>query len=239
LLLPFVAVAAGELSFSSPCCLPLLPSYVSYMAGVADGATVTAARRTTLVRAAGFVAGFTAVFTALGALAGLLGATVVRHLLTVIRVSGILIIAMGIAMVGVIRVPALNRERRLVPLHRVGRGPGSAVLLGAAFAAGWVPCIGPVLATILATAATTETVGWGMTLLALYSIGLGLPFVALALGLHHVQRSVSWLRRHALAIERLSGLLLVAIGVLFVTGTWRTLLLPLQRELARLGWPPI
>lgn len=239
LLLPFLAVAAGMLSFSSPCCLPLLPTYISYMAGVPVGKDPSTARRTTVRAAVAFVAGFTTVFTVLGALAGALGSTLVRQLPLMVRLSGILIIVMGFAMLGVVRIPYLARERRVVHLHRIGHGPGSAGLLGAAFAAGWSPCLGPVLATILATAATTRTIGWGMALLALYSIGLGLPFIALALGLNRAQRSVAWLRRHTLAVERISALLLVTIGVLFVTGAWRTLLLPLQHSLARLGWPPI
>lgn len=239
LLLPVVAVAAGIFSFSSPCCLPLLPTYVSYMTGLAPAEAATNDRRRTVRMAWSFVAGFTVVFTTLGALAGLFGTVLARQLPTITRVSGTVIIVMGLAMLGILRIPLLLRQGQIVEMHRVGHGRGSAVLLGAAFAAGWSPCIGPILATILATAATTETVGWGMVLLALYSLGLGLPFVAIALGLHRAQGSVAWLRRHGLAVERLGGLLLVTIGILMVTGAWLTLLRPLQRSLARLGWPPI
>jgi cytochrome c-type biogenesis protein len=239
LALPVVAVAAGILSFSSPCCLPLLPTYLGYMTGLAPTEASTNDRHRIVRTAWSFVAGFTIVFTILGALAGLFGTVLARQLPTITRASGAVIIVMGLAMLGIIRVPLLFRQGRIVEMHRVGPGRGSAVLLGAAFAAGWTPCIGPILATILATAATTETVGWGMVLLALYSLGLGLPFVAIAVGLHGAQRSVAWLRRHGLAIERIGGVLLVTIGTLMVSGAWGTLLRPLQRSLARLGWPPI
>ena len=239
LVLPVVAIAAGILSFSSPCCLPLLPTYVSYMTGLAPTEASKNDRRRIMRTAWSFVAGFTIVFTALGALAGLFGTVLARQLPTITRGSGVVIIVMGLAMVGIFRIPLLLRQGRIVETHRVGHGRGSAVLLGAAFAAGWSPCIGPILATILATAATTETVGWGMVLLALYSLGLGLPFVAIALGLQRAQRSVAWLRRHGRGVERLGGLLLVTIGALMASGVWLTLLRPLQRSLARLGWPPI
>lgn len=108
-----------------------------------------------------------------------------------------------------------------------------------AFAAGWTPCIGPVLATILATAAATGTAAWGAFLLALYSLGLGLPFIGLALGLNRAKGSLAWLRRHGRAIEVVGGLLLVGVGVLFVWGAWRSFFVPLQREFARFGWPPV
>lgn len=237
--LPLVAVAAGILSFSSPCCLPLLPTYVSYMTGLSPAVAAGRDRRRLARAAWSFVAGFTIVFTAFGALAGLSGTVLARQLPTVTRLSGAAIVVMGLAMLGLLRIPLLWRQGRFVQLDRAAHHRGSAVLLGAAFAAGWSPCIGPILATILATAATTETVGWGMVLLALYSLGLGLPFVALALGLNRAQRSVGWLRRHGLVVERLAGLLLVTIGTLMVSGEWLVLLRPLQRSLARLGWPPI
>lgn len=149
-----------------------------------------------------------------------------------------LIIILGLATMGLLRIPALQRERRL-DLARVPRGPAWAFPMGMAFAAGWAPCIGPILATILATAATTGSAWWGAILLALYSAGLGIPFVLLALGFNRAQRSMAWLRRNGRHIERLGGTLLVAVGVLFVTGRWAPLFRPLQRWFAELGWPPI
>jgi cytochrome c-type biogenesis protein len=238
-ILPFLAVMAGIVSFSSPCCLPLLPGYVSYVSGLPIGEFGAARARAVVLRASlFFVAGFTAAFTALGVLAGLLGAVLVRQLPTVTRISGIAVIALGVASLGVVRVPLLDRERR-VDLAKVRRGPSSAFVLGLAFAIGWAPCIGPVLATVLATAAASETAGWGGVLLALYSLGLGVPFIMLALGLTRARGSVGWLRRHSQLIERLGGMMMIAVGVLFVTGEWRQFFLPLQRTFARWGWPPI
>jgi cytochrome c-type biogenesis protein len=185
-----------------------------------------------------FVAGFAVAFTTLGVSAGLLGAAVLRHVPAVTRVAGVGIIVLGLATVGLVRIPVLTREARL-DLARVGRGPSSSFLLGLAFAIGWAPCIGPVLATVLATAAATETAGWGAVLLALYSIGLGVPFVLLALGLTRARGSTAWLRRHGRLIERIGGLMLVVVGVLFVTGEWRRFFVPMQQWFARFGWPPV
>lgn len=108
-----------------------------------------------------------------------------------------------------------------------------------AFAFGWTPCVGPVLATVLALASASSTVVEGAVLLALYSLGLGLPFLALAVGFSRARTSLGWLRRHGRGIEMAGGVLLVAVGVLFVTGEWKTLFIPLQERFARLGWPPL
>lgn len=239
LVLPLVAVVAGTISFSSPCCLPLVPSYLAYVSALpVSQLGRQEARAVTLRAAILFVAGFTVVFTTLGVAVGLLGAVLVRQLPLMIRVSGVVIVVMGLAMLGLVRLPLLYRERRL-DMARVPAGPGAAFVLGITFAVGWVPCIGPVLATILAAAAATETAAWGGVLLALYSLGLGLPFVALALGFQRARGSMDWLRRHGRAVENLGGLLLVGVGVLFVTGAWRSFFVPLQRWFAQLGWPPI
>lgn len=239
LVLPLFAVVAGILSFSSPCCLPLVPGYLSYVSALpVTGLTDTAARRLTLRAAVLFVAGFTTVFTALGIGATLLGAAFLRNQDTVTRVFGVVIVVMGLATMGVLRIPLLQRERRL-DLARLPRGPAGAFAVGMAFAAGWAPCIGPVLATILATAAGSDTVVWGAVLLALYSAGLGIPFILLALGLTRAQRSMSWLRAHGRAVETAGGALLVVVGLLFISGKWLELFRPLQRWFAELGWPPI
>ena len=239
LTLPLFAVVAGIFSFSSPCCLPLVPGYLSYVSAlpVAD-LPDAAARRVTVRASLLFVAGFTTVFTVLGVAATLLGSVFVRNQDAIVRGFGVLIIVMGLATMGVLRVPFLYRERR-IDLARLPRGPGGAFVVGMGFAAGWAPCVGPVLATILATAATTSTAAWGAVLLALYSLGLGIPFVLLALGLGRAQRSVSWLRRHGRAVERAGGLMLVVVGVLFITGDWQELFRPLQRWFAEFGWPPV
>jgi len=238
-LLPLLATVAGAVSFTSPCCLPLVPGYLSYVSALPVSDLGRREARAVALRASMlFVAGFTLVFTLLGVAVGLLGSTVTRNLPVVVRVAGVGIIVLGLAMAGLLRLPFLYRERRM-DLSRLPSGPRGAFPLGMAFAAGWTPCIGPVLATILATAAAAGTAAWGGVLLAFYSLGLGVPFVLLAVGMTRARGSLSWLSRHGRAIETTGGVLLVAVGVLFVSGAWRSLFLPLQRSFAEWGWPPI
>ena len=239
LTLPVLAVVAGVLSFSSPCCLPLLPGYLSYVSALpVSELGERQARGVTLRAALLFVGGFTTVFTLLGVAAQVAGAAFLSSRGPIVRVFGVLIIALGLSTIGVLRLPFVQRERRL-DLARVPRGTAWAFPMGMAFAAGWAPCIGPVLATILATASVSGTPLWGGFLLVLYSAGLGVPFVLLALGFGRANRSLDWLRRHGRAIEVAGGSLLVVIGLLFVTGRWQGLFLPLQRWFAELGWPPV
>lgn len=239
LLLPFLAVAAGVISFTSPCCLPLIPSYLSYVTALPTAELGRReARAITMRSSLLFVAGFTVVFTALGASLAFVGSTLLASVPVIVRVAGVGIILMGLGMLGVIRMPWLYREWRPSATVRQ-RGPKAAFPLGMAFAFGWVPCIGPVLATILATAASTQTAPWGAVLLALYSLGLGIPFVVIGVWFQGLRGSVDWLRRHATTIERTAGVLLVGVGVLFVSGAWRSVFIPLQRSFAELGWPPI
>lgn len=237
--MPVLAVVAGIISFTSPCVLPLIPSYLSYVSGLPISQLGESEARPVVVRASlGFIGGFTVIFTAMGASITLVGSLLLRHLPIILQVAGIFIIVMGLASTGLLRVPFLARERRF-DLSRLPNGPKGAFLLGMAFAFGWTPCIGPVLATILAVASASHTVVWGTVLLALYSIGLGIPFLLLALGFSRAKRSLAWLRKHGRSIEVASGLILVAVGILFVTGTWRTLMVPLQAKFAQFGWPPI
>jgi cytochrome c-type biogenesis protein len=239
LVLPPVAVLAGVISFSSPCCLPLIPGYLAYVSGLpVSDLGQREARALTLRAALLFVAGFTTVFTALGVSFTFVGAALLRNVPVIVRVAGVGIILMGLAMMGLLRIPFLYRERRF-DLNRIPSGPRAAFGLGMAFAFGWAPCIGPVLATILATAAATQTAAWGGVLLALYSLGLGIPFVVLALGFQRARGSLEWLKRHGRAIERFGGVMLVTVGLFFVTGAWRSFFIPLQRYFARFGWPPL
>ena len=238
-LFPVLAMVAGAISFTSPCCLPLIPGYLSYISALPVAELGEREGRGVALRASLlFVLGFTVVFTVLGVAIGLLGSLVVRNLPIIVRVAGVGIIVMGLSMTGALRVPALARERRM-DLARLPRGPRGAFPLGMAFAAGWTPCIGPVLATILATAAATGTAAWGGILLAFYSLGLGIPFVLLAVAFNRARGSLAWLRRHGRALEVAGGVMLVAVGTLFVSGVWRSFFVPLQRSFARLGWPPI
>ena len=219
--LPLFAVVAGLISFSSPCCLPLLPGYLSYVSALpVSELGDRQARMVTLRAALLFVAGFTLVFTALGVVAQLLGSVFLANGGPVVRWFGLPIIVLGLSTMGVLRIPFLMREKRM-DLSRVPRGTAWAFPMGMAFAAGWAPCLGPVLATIYATAAVSGTAVWGAVLLMLYSAGLGVPFIALALGFNRAQRSLGWLRRNGRRIEVGGGALLVAVGLLFVTGRCR------------------
>ena len=239
LALPILALVAGFVSFSSPCCLPLVPGYLSYVSALpVSELGDREARRATVRASLLFVAGFTTMFTLFGLAATVVGSLFLRNQDTLVRVFGVVIIVMGLVTMGALRLPVLMRERR-IDLNRLPRGPAFAFPMGMAFAAGWAPCIGPILATILATAAATGTVAWGAVLLILYSVGLGIPFVLLALGFTRAQRSMAWLRRNGRRIEVAGGALLVTVGILFVSGSWVGLFRPLQRWFAQLGWPPI
>jgi cytochrome c-type biogenesis protein len=237
--LAFLAVAAGLVSFASPCCLPLVPGYLSYVSAVPVGELSGKAARWAVVRAALlFVAGFTIVFTALGATASVVGATLLANQTLLNRILGVAVIALGLATLGVLRIPQLHRDRRL-DLARIPRGPAWAVPLGMAFAAGWTPCIGPTLGTILTLAAAGGSLTTGVGLLVLYSIGLGLPFVLLAVGYARLTSAVAFLRRHGQAVERLGGAVLVGVGLLLVSGVWEELFRPLQRNMVDWGWPTL
>lgn len=238
-LLPLLAVGAGVISFSSPCALPLVPGYLSYMSALpVSDLGRREARAVTLRASLLFVAGFTLVFTALGVSFALVGTLLRRNLPEILQVAGLGIILMGLAMMGVLRIPFLYRERRL-DLARMPRGPHGAFPLGMAFAFGWVPCQGPVLATIFTAAAATETMVWGGILLVLFSAGMGLPFIGLALAFDRARGSLAWLQRNGRRIEIAGGAVMVGVGALFVSGQWQELFFPLQRVFARLGWPPI
>lgn len=239
MILPLVALGAGVISFSSPCCLPLIPGYLSYVSALpVSELGEREARAVTLRAAILFVAGFTLVFTALGVSFALVGSVLVGNKPVILQIAGLGIIVMGLATIGVLRLPFLYRERRF-DLTKVPRGPAAAFPFGMAFAFGWVPCLGPVLTTIYAAAAASETAAWGAFLLVLYSLGLGLPFIALALGFNRMRGSLEWLRRNTRRVEVTGGVMMVGLGGLFVTGRWETFFTPLQTWFARLGWPPI
>jgi cytochrome c-type biogenesis protein len=237
--LPLVSLGAGLISFTSPCCVPLVPGYLSYVSALPISELDTRRARALTLRASLlFVAGFAVAFTALGASVGLVGAALLRQMPVILRVAGVGIIVMGLATLGFVRMPFLYRERRL-DLARVSPGIAGAFTLGLAFAVGWVPCIGPVLATIFTLAGSTSSVAWGALLLAIYSIGLGIPFVLVGMFFTRSRTSLSWLTRHGRRIEQIGSVLLVVIGILFVTGRWQSLFVPLQRSFAQWGWPPV
>ncbi len=237
-MLPFAAVVAGILSASSPCVLPVLPGYIAAVS--ATTADDTGARpHARIIGALGFVAGFTIVFTLLGATASALGGLLFDKLDGALQIAGVVLIVMGLHTIGWLRWSALAGERRPVQMHHVGRGPRRSVGLGAAFALGWTPCIGPILATILTKAAADSSLLEGMALLLLYSIGLGLPFIAVAIWFEKSQRTRQWMMRRSLRLQRIGGATMVAVGIGYVSGLWATIFSGLQGWLARTGWPPI
>ena len=222
---PALAFAAGVVSFASPCVLPLVPGYVSFVTG--SRATEGEGRRP-LVPMLLFILGFTVVFTLLGAFAGTFVPFIRDPWFQ--RAAGLVVLVLGLLMVGyALRrgSPALYTERRPL-LERVRPGKAGAFPLGIAFAAGWTPCIGPVLAGILAIAASGGTVK-GAALLVVYSLGLGLPFLLVGIGADHLVRSLGWVRRHYRVIAGVSGALLAAVGILLMTGLFRQVFGPLAR----------
>jgi cytochrome c-type biogenesis protein len=233
--------AAGLLSFLSPCVLPLAPPYLTYLAGATldelAGEDVDARlRRRAILFALLFVLGFSTVFVLLGATASVLGQVVREHLDILGILAGVIIIAMGLHFLGVFRIGLLFREARLQGPRSVG--PLSAYVMGLAFAFGWTPCIGPVLATVLAVAGRENSVGEGAFLLFVYSAGLGVPFVIAAFAMRPFIAFLRRFRAHIGRVEKVMGGLLVITGVAFLTGTMSSLsfwLLEAFPVLGRLG----
>ena len=217
----FAAFVAGLLSFLSPCVLPLVPPYIVYLAGtslerLADAEPERQVRWETVGAAALFVAGFSTVFVALGASASVIGAfvRVYAHYLSI--AAGIIIIVMGLHFLGLTPVALLAREKRFAMAKPVGLW--GAYVMGLAFAFGWTPCIGPILAVILAIAASRDTVATGAGLLAVYSLGLGLPFLAAAFAVEPFMAFLARFRSYLPVVEKTMGGLLVLTGIAFLTG---------------------
>lgn len=247
LLAALVAVAAGAVSFASPCVLPLVPGYLGYLAGLVGGdpggrrgaepgGLPGVSRWRVAGAAALFVAGFTVVFAA-GVLVVLgVSDALVRNELLLQRIGGVLTIAMGLVFVGL--VPVLQREVRI---HRVpDAGVLGAPLLGAVFGLGWTPCLGPTLTGVVAVATGTQagdTLPRGVLLVLAYCAGLGLPFVLLAVGAQRAVAAQRWLRRHVRAVQLAGGALLVIVGVLLVSGLWADLVNAIRGQLAGFETP--
>src|SRR5688572_25018283 len=227
------AFGAGLLSFISPCVLPLVPGYLSYisglsldeMRGVSAGPTAPAAvavvappetRRRVLTSSLAFILGFSIVFVALGASASVVGQFLMSRLSLLGKIAGAIIIVFGLHTMGVLRIEWLYQEKRVQTSQRPAGFVG-ATLVGIAFAFGWTPCIGPILAGILAIAAAQDTIDQGVRLLSAYSLGLGVPFFAAALAINRFFAAFAKIRRHYHKVELVSGALLVGIGLLIFT----------------------
>lgn len=222
-----LALAAGAASFLSPCVLPLLPGYLSFVSGVSVG-ELEARNGRVLLGTLAFIAGFSLMFTLMGAGAAFLGGAVLQNRRALQIVGGLLLIVFGVAITGVFRLGFLERERRALPF-RAPQGLLGAFGTGFAFAVGWTPCVGPILASILTVAASGRDPGTGAVLLLTYSFGLGVPFLLSGLFFTRAMGAFGWVKRHFMAVRVASGLLLVAYGLLMVSGrfTW------LSSQLAR------
>lgn len=216
-----VAFTAGLLSFLSPCVLPLVPSYIGFLTGMAVPEAANR-RRVTVTHALFFVLGFTLIFLALGAGASAFGTALKTHKGVIAQAGGVLIIIFGLWTVGLIKLPFLEREQRMyIEVKPVGY-LGSA-LVGMAFAAGWVPCIGTILGAILGLAATQADFSRGMALLAAYSLGLAVPFLVAAFALDWFLSWFKSFRRHLGTVKVVSGILLIVVGLLMASGEFTRL----------------
>ncbi len=239
------ALLAGLISFISPCVLPLVPPYLSYLAGVSldqlanDGSTTDSRERRRLqkkvfINAALFVFGFSTVFISLGAGASTIGSLVRSHLDILSTIAGLVIVLMGMHFLGVLKIGLLYRELRfqtgggaVAATGGGGTSPmamaGGSYVMGLAFAFGWTPCIGPILGAILAVAGSQESVAEGAFLLAVYSAGLGIPFLLAAFFVDPFMKFLSRFRRHLGLVEKAMGVLLILTGILFLTGGMQTM----------------
>lgn len=221
-----VALAAGLVSFFSPCVLPLLPGYLSYVSGVAVQDLENARRSRLVTGSLLFVLGFSAVFVLSGALFGSIGTELRAYQRPLSIATGVLVIGVGLAFIGLL--PFLQRDVRVHAVPRVGLA--MAPVLGVFFAVGWAPCIGPTLSAVLGLSLATDdaTAARGALLALVYCLGLGVPFVLAALGFARFSSSIGWLRRHQRAVSVAGGLLLIATGLMLVTGVWDSLVIDLQ-----------
>lgn len=219
------AFIAGLLSFLSPCVLPLIPSYITYITGLSFADLQAEhpshlVRQKTILHSMAFILGFTVVFVLLGASATFIGSFMHRHAILIRKIGGVLIVLFGIHVTGLVPVRMLLGEKRVSIRHKPAGYVGS-FLVGITFAAGWTPCIGPILATILMVAATEEEVYKGILLLLLYSMGLGIPFLLSSLAMHQFLSLFNRFKKFIRTFEIVTGLFLIIVGILIYTN-WLT-----------------
>ena len=217
----FTAFAAGLISFLSPCVLPLVPGYISIVSGFSlDQLKAeqknTSLTHTVLLNSIMFIIGFSVTFITLGASATWIGQVLISRMQLFYRIAGLIIIIFGLHLLGIFRINALYQDKRFHSIQKP-RGVLGALVLGLAFAFGWTPCIGPILAGILTIASTKQTVSQGVVLLAVYSMGLGIPFLMTSLGLNKFLAFYGRFKRHFHAVEMVSGGLVIIVGVLILT----------------------
>lgn len=222
-----IAFSAGLLSFISPCVLPLVPSYITYITGVSfkelsEGGSKGRVRWLTVSHSLLFIAGFSLVFVLMGASASYLGQVLIQYQTWIMRVGGILIIILGIHFTGLISIPFLQMEKRF-ELNKKPLGYLGSFLVGIVFAAGWTPCVGPILSTILLYASTAKSFTTGITLLAAYSLGLGVPFFLASLAFSSFLAAFDRIKRYMRVIMAVSGVFLILIGILLLTDLFTTL----------------
>ena len=233
-----LAFLAGTLSFTSPCVLPLLPGYLSFITGVHYGEVgKRGARLQALLPCLCFVLGFSVVFTLLGATASAVGDVLRDHRQALEEIAGVFIVVMALVLAGVVRVPALMGDYG-VHLERRPAGTLGAVALGMAFAIGWTPCVGPILAAVLAVAGSEGTALRGALLLLTYSAGLGVPFLIAGLFMSHFSTALGAVGRRLQVVTYAGSAMLGLMGVLLITDRWMQFLAPLLRLYANLNWPP-
>lgn len=221
-----LAFAAGLVSFLSPCILPVVPSYLAFVSGVTFGELTERAtpeiRRSAALHSIWFVVGFGLVFMTMGLVATAAGRTIAAALPWLNRLGGVVVIMFGLVLTGVVRFPALARERR-VDVQSRPAGIAGSFAVGIAFGAGWTPCIGPILGSILLYAGLEATMVQGTALLGVYALGLGIPFVAASVALNWFLAGSAWARRWIVPLQRVAGGVLIVIGVLMVTGRFASM----------------
>lgn len=215
-----IAVAAGLLSFLSPCVLPIVPPYLAFMGGVSvdQMAEERASRRRVFTASVFFVLGLSTIFILLGFAFSAMGRVLLSYQDWFVTIAGIVVMIFGAHFVGVFRIGFLDRDMRMEAGGDKGGSALGAYILGLAFAFGWTPCLGPILGTILSLAASEGDLARGTTLLAFYALGLGIPFIMVAAFFPRLKGAMNWMKRHMERIERISGLLLWTVGLLMLTG---------------------